>query len=755
MTIIKHYHTGNWRFFALAIIMLSLVIPGKAQQTGYQNLQEALYSGGKLRGGNGPQNINWINNGEKFSYVKRNPNDGSREIRSFVPKNGDDNLVFNGEGLKFPGTENPFQYSSFQWSQDSKYILFKSNFRAVWRRSGISDYYFYSIKDKSLKLVAKDAQTAELSPDSKKIGYEREGNLFVFDLESAKETQLTNDAEEHFYNGRFGWAYEEEFGLAQAWVWSPDGKYIAYWQSDERDVPVFQMTDYSGKHAKYVNVRYPKVGDVNPTVKIGVLHVEQNVNQWMDVELNKGYVPRLYWTSKNNQLAIVHLNREQTEMTLSFHDAKSGKGKKIISEKSDQWIDVFDFFAGVNHLFMFPKDAEEFLWISDRNGWSHLYRFDYEGKLLNQVTEGEWDVVTVEGVDNNKNMIYYTSTEKSPLERQLFSISFDGKNKKRLTTTDGRHRINLSPNNKYFVDRFSNISTPTQVALWSIKGKQLHQFEDNKGVTEYVNSHAYSPRELMQFTTSDGQKLDIYVVKPTNFDPNNPYPLVLNIYGGPGAQSVYNEFGANTWEQYLAQRGYVVASVNNRGSGGYGRKFEKVVYKNLGKWESHDFAETAKFLGSKSWVDEDNMAIRGHSYGGYMSSFTVLNHPGVFKVSLVGAPVTDWRLYDSIYTERYMGLLDDNEKGYEQSASSTHAGKLEDHMFIAHSGMDENVHMQNTMQLVKALIDNGKDADLRIYPPGNHGVAYNGPSYVLLYQQYMEYLDRYLKENMTVKMRSK
>ena len=745
----------DWCKVALVALLAMATLLSPAQKKSYQNLEDALYSSAKLSGGTGPENINWIDGGDKFSYVKRNALDGSREIRSFVPKNGEDELIFDGKGLTFPDTGEPFQYVSFQWSQDSRYILFQSNFRKVWRRSGISDYYFYSIKEKTLRLVAKDAQTAELSPDGQKIGYERKGNLFVFDFDSAKETQLTNDAAEHFYNGRFGWAYEEEFGLAQAWSWSPDSKSIAFWQSDEREVPVFQMTDYSGKHAEYVNVRYPKVGDVNPIVRIGVVDIVSGSNQWMDVALNGGYIPRIYWTAREGELAITHLNRRQNKLTLSLHDTKTGKGKTVMEESSNEWIDIFDFFAGVNHLFFFPEGTDSFFWISDRNGWSHIYRYNYEGKLLNQVTRGEWEVVTVEAVDSKKNTIYYTSTEKSPLERQLYAINFDGNGKKRLTEGDGRHRVNFSPNGKYFVDRFSNINTPTQVSLWSTKGKRLHQFEENKEVSQFIDNHFYAPKELMQFTTTDGQVLDIYVIKPLNFDPDTPYPLVLNIYGGPGAQSVYNEFATNAWEQYLAQSGYVVASVNNRGSGGYGSKFEKVVYENLGKWESNDFVETAKFLGSQPWVDEENMAIRGHSYGGYMASYTVLNHPGVFKVSLVGAPVTDWRLYDSIYTERYMGLLDENEKGYIQSSSSTHAGNLQDKMFIAHSGMDENVHMQNTMQLVKALIDNGKDADLRIYPPGAHGVAYSSKSYVLLYNQYIDYLNRYLKENMKIKMPSK
>ncbi|ELR73865.1 Dipeptidyl peptidase IV [Fulvivirga imtechensis AK7] len=735
----------NRKIYLLLFIMSILAFRPEliAQQKEYSDVREALFSGGRLSGGSGPASVNWIDKGDRFSYI--DSKNGTPEIRSFNPKTQKDELIFKAEGVKFPDHDKNFEYTSFQWSKDSKYILFQTNFRPVWRRSGISDFYFYSVADKTLKLVAKDAQTAEISPDGTKIGYERDGNLFVFDFSTQKETQLTLDAEEYFYNGRFGWAYEEEFGLAQAWVWSPDSKYIAFWQSDERDVPIFQMTDYSGQHAEYVNVPYPKVGDTNPTVKIGVIDVAARHNQWMDVKLNGGYIPRIYWTSTSGQLAIVHLNRKQNHLKLFFNDVKSGQGKLIMEEQSEAWIDVFDFFAGIMHLFFFPEDKEEFLWISDRDGWSHIYRYDYQGNIINQVTNGEWEVTRVEAVDSKNSTIYYTSTEVSPLERHLYAVNFSGKDKKKLTRAAGRHSLDVAPNGKYYIDSYSNINTPRQVELWTSKGQMLKKFEENKAVKEFTNEHFYSPKELVTFTTSDGQKLDAYIIKPKDFNPEKAYPLVLNIYGGPGAQSVYNEFATSAWEQYLAQQGYVIASVNNRGSGGYGSKFEKVVYGNLGEWESKDFVETAKYLASQSWVDGDRMSIRGHSYGGYMSSYTMLNHPDVFKVSLVGAPVTDWRLYDSIYAERYMDLLNDNKEGYEKSAATAAAGNLQGRMFIAHSAMDENVHMQNTMQLVKALIDNGKDADLRIYPPGAHGVAYNGPSYVLLYTQYVDYLNEHLK----------
>lgn len=738
----------TFKWFLLLVLTCSFLFetPALAQQKAqFNSVKEALQSSSKLRGSSGPRNVNWIDNGNRYSYMQYNSDTESTEIRAYNPATEEDVLIFNNTNYTFPDSEQTFDYSSFQWSKDSKYIVFQSNFRPVYRRSGISDYYLYSIEEDDLQLLVEDARTAELSPNGTKIGYEREGDLFVYDLNSGTDKQLTDSGHDNFYNGRFGWVYEEEFGLAQAWEWSPDSKSIAYWQTDETEVNIFQMTNYSGQHPEYVKIPYPKVGDENPRVKIGVVQIENGKTQWMDLDIGDGYVPRIYWTSVNNQLAVVHLNRPQNHLKLTIHDTINGNGRLVMEEKSDTWIDVFDFFAGINHLFFFPKQSKEFFWISDRDGFSHIYRYDYSGKLKNQVTKGDWEVTYVHTVDYGQNKIYFNSTETSPLQRHLYSVDFDGGNKKKLTSTPGTHNITMGPNGRYYLDSYSNTDTPTQVELRNSKGELLKQLENNASVKEYVKEHVYAPKELFSFTTSDGQKLDGSVIKPVNFDPNKQYPLIMAIYGGPGAQGVYNTFETSGWMQYLAQEGYVIVNVNNRGSGGYGSEFEKVVYKQLGKWEAHDFTETAKYMAQKSWVDGDNMAIRGHSYGGYMSSYTMFTHPDIFKAGIVGAPVTDWKLYDSIYTERYMGLLENNAEGYKQSAVTTHADKLKGKLFVAHSAYDENVHVQNTMQLMTALAENGIDADLRIYPPGAHGVSFNSASYYLLYETYTEYLNRHLK----------
>ncbi len=733
-------------FLSLIIIIFFSVIIEAQQKSEYKNLQDALLSRGKLSGSSGPKNINWIDNGNKYTFTAKNAKTKKNEILSFNPKTLKEELIFSIGDLKFPGTDKPFNYRSFQWDKDSKHLVFQTNFKKIYRRSGNSDYYIYSLKTKKLKLAAKNARTAELSPDGSMVGYERDGNMFVYNFAGNKETQLTSDAKDKIFNGHYDWVYEEEFGQAQAWNWSPDNKYIAYWQFDESPVPIIQLTDYQGLHPKYEKIPIPQVGDPNPLVRIGVVNVKTNKNIWIDTgEKGDYYIPRIYWTSQPSVLAVMILNRAQDQVKVYFFNVETGKVNLVFEEKSNTWIDVYDFYARVNDMITFPKNSKEFFWISDRDGHQHIYRYNYNGELINQVTKGDWTVVKVQGIDTKKKKIYYESTEDSPLERQLYSINFDGSGKTKISKVAGRHRFNFSPNSKYFIDVYSNVNLPRQVELWSTEKGMLKKLADNKSVNKFLESHKYSPKELLNFTTSDGQKIDYYMIKPFNFNKTKQYPVIFSIYGGPGSQSVYNSFGSNTLHQYLAQKGYIIVNVNNRGTANYSSKFMKVVYKNLGKWESNDFAETAKYLSKLPYVDSTRIAIMGTSYGGYSTLFTMTSYPKIFKVGIANSPVTDWRLYDDIYTERYMGLLADNEKGYIESSPTTHASNITGKLLLIHSAKDDNVHPRNTMQFITALTNAGKDADFRYYPLGAHGAVYSLPSYVLLMKVYYNFLDRNLK----------
>ncbi|MDB4926158.1 MAG: peptidase dipeptidylpeptidase domain protein [Mucilaginibacter sp.] len=710
----------------------------------YSNLTDAIFAGSKLRGKQGPASVNWINGGQKYSYI------AGEEIRSMEPATLKDEVVFSKNGLTFPGTKKPFDYESFQWSHDSKHLVFKSDFRPIYRKSGIADYYIYDLGTKQLKQAAKDARTAELSPDGKKVGIERKGNMYVYDFATGKEKQLTNDAtgENAIFNGHYDWVYEEEFGQAQAWNWSPDNKYIAYWQFDERKVPDFEMTNFEGHHSNIVHISIPQVGDENPKVQIGVADVATGKKIWLKPdETGDFYIPRIYWTSNPDVLAMMTLNREQNHMKLYFFNVKTGEHHVVLEEKNTTWVAIFDFYTNVNDMVYFPEKSKEFFWVSDRSGYYHIYRYGYDGKLINQVTQGNWDMIKVSGINPQTKSIYYLSAESSGLAQEFYSIKFDGSDKKKLSDGAGFHDINMSPDTKYYIDKYSNISTPTHVALCDDSGKALKMLEDNQAVAAYLQVHAYSAPELFKVKTSDGASLDAYMIKPFNFDPQKKYPVVLTIYGGPESHAVYNQFSANGWQQWLAQNGYIVVDLNNRGISNYGSAFLKIGYKQLGKYESNDFAETAQYMNTLPFVDKGNIAIMGTSYGGYSTVYTLLTHPGVFKAGLANSAGSDWRLYDDIYTERYMGLAKENAAGYDASSTLTYAKDLQDHLLLIHSMSDDNVHPANTMQLLTALTTAGKDADLRIYPKGAHGAAYDLASYVLIENVNFQYLEKYLKGN--------
>lgn len=736
-----------------AIAILAFTTVATAQQPSKQRfatIEEAVAASGQLGGRSGPRSVNWIDNGLRFAYTINNPTTKTEEIRRFDPATLTDELLLDPREVKLPGNTQPLAYRSFQWAKDSDHLLFQTNFRLIYRRSGLADFYMYSVTQKTLQLVAKDARTAELSPDGTMAGYERGGDVYAYDLAGQVEKRLTTGGNDSIFNGVYDWVYEEEFGQAQAWRWSTDSRFIAYWQTDERKVPVVQITNYEGHWPTWVKVPFPKVGDPNPKVRIGVVDVKSGQNVWLEsTDPSEEYVPRIYWTSEPNTLAVLTLNRAQNDARLYFYNVTTGQRRLVMEEKAKTFVDVYDFFAGVQDFLTFPAGTREFFWLSDRDGQQHVYRYDYDGKLLNQVTSGPFMVTRIESIDPKAKTIYYSSTEVSPLDRHLYAVKFDGKGKRRLTQTAGRHLFNMSPSGKYYLDTWSNVSTPRQVELWSTAPKNLKTFETNTAVSQYTATHAYTPNELFKFTTSDNVVLDGSMLKPPDFDPSKKYPVILSIYGGPGSQQVYNAFATSGWDQYLAQQGFIVVGLNNRGSGNYSRDFQKMVYGQLGKWESHDFAEAAKWLQTQPYVQADRIAIHGTSYGGYMTVFTMENYPDLFRSGIANSPGTDWSLYDTIYTERYMGLLPENKAGYDGSSAVAQASKLKGYLLLVHSGMDENVHPQHTMQLITSLLNSGKDAEFRFFPPGAHGAAYNQASFITMLKIYANTWCAHLKANCT------
>jgi dipeptidyl-peptidase-4 len=729
------------------LLAAALLLPGALgaqQKQRFASIDQALQAFA-LGGSSGPESVNWIEGGARFSYLDRDAA-GKEVIKAYDPATGRDTLLFTAQGLTFPGTQTPFAYESFQWAQDSRHLVFQANFHPIYRRSGTADYYVYSLADRSLQLATRGAGTAQLSPSGAMLGFERGGDLYATDLPTHAERRLTNDGTRHVYNGRFDWVYEEEFGLAQAWSWSHDSRYLAFWQVDESAEPIYQISDLSGWHPKYDSIAFPIVGDPNPKVKIGVVNVQTGRKTWLDTgETGDFYIPRIYWTNRPDSLAVMTLNRAHNVMKLFFFDVNTGGRRQVMSETSNAWIDVFDFYAGIENMMTFPEGRNELFWISDRDGWQHIYRYDYSGRLLGQVTKGPWSVARIEGIDPARQTLYYTGTQASPLQRQLYAVKFDGSGMRRITTEQGTHGIDMAPGGRFFIDRWSSLATPLQVEIWSPDRGKLRTMEDNASVRQWVATHEYSPAEIFTFTTSDGVKIDGSMIRPVPFDPSKKYPVVFDIYGGPGSQQVYDQWTTGGWDQWLAQQGYIVIGVNNRATNNYGSAFMKTVYKHLGRWEAHDFAETARYLSTLPYVDARRVGIMGTSYGGYATLMAMELYPDLFPVGSANSPATDWRFYDTIYTERYMGLLGDNLAGYVESSPLENAEKLRGHLLLIHSLMDDNVHVQNTMQLVTKLTGLGRDVELRIYPPGRHGAAYDWQSYRLIANVNFEFLERWLK----------
>ncbi|MGE5683459.1 MAG: DPP IV N-terminal domain-containing protein, partial [Bacillota bacterium] len=515
------------------------------------------------------------------------------------------------------------------------------------------------------------------------------------------------------------------------WEWAPDSRSIAFWRLDQSNVPEVQIAEYDSLYFNFIKYRYPKPGAKNSTVKIGVVDIETKKTSWMDTGNEDDiYIPRIKFTRNPKILSIERLNRLQNHLELLFCDVVSGKSRVVIDEKAPQWINVND---DLNFL----KNSDEFIWGSDADGFYHLYLYDYTGKLIRQVTKGNWVVKAVSSVDEANKRLYYTSNERGRRFTDLYSVSFEGRDKKRLTEDPGTHTVSISTDSRYFIDRYSNINSLPSTSILKTDGSHISTVieADNRPIKDFRLTQA----EFFNIRTSDNVDLDAFIIKPSDFDSSKKYPVIIVQYNGPGSQSVSDSWGsAALWDHLMAEKGYIVLCVDARITGGKGRQAKAWAYKNLGYWEMNDLTEAAKYLRSLSYVDGERIGIWGWSYGGYTSASAILRASDYFKAAIAVAPVTSWKFYDTIYTERYMSLPELNAEAYESSSPLNYADKLKGKFLLIHGMADDNVHFQNSVELVNRLIGANKQFNVMYYPGRDHSI-YGGNTRVQLYDMMTEF----------------
>jgi len=558
-----------------------------------------------------------------------------------------------------------------------------------------------------------------LSPDGKTVAFRRDWDLYTLDIASKRETRLTNGGSDTLggtlRNGGLDWVYPEELDLGTAYWWSPDSKSIAYMQFDISREPLYPHEDLRGTRAIYEPQRYPQAGDNNPDVRVGVVGAHGGSTRWMDAGSTRdALIARVGWTPDSRSVYLVRTNRIQNKLELLLAAAGSGKASRILEETDKYWVNIQEDPV-------FVSGGQQFLWLSERDGFRHIYLDSLDGKQTRQLTHGSWEVTGIAGVDEAAGRVYYTSSETSPLERQFYSVGLTGEGKRQLTSSAGTHTIAMGPGGHFYLDTFSSVASPPRTTVHAGDGRELSVYrEQNKRLIE---DYEILPTELVSFRTADGTLLYSRLIRPAGFEAGKKYPAVVLVYGGPDSQGVRNAWMGADLDQVLANKGFVIWQVDNRGSSGRGHAFETPVFRKLGVQELADQVAGVEYLVSLGFVDRARIGIRGWSYGGFMTLNAMLNAPGVFRAGIAGAPVTDWHSYDTIYTERYMGLPQDNPDGYKNTALPPQAKNLKGKLMIAHNVEDDNVLFQNTIQMVDALERAGQPFEMQVYTQKTHAVT--------------------------------
>lgn len=661
--------------------------------------------------------FNFLNDGKHYTRLQDNV------IKKYDLVSGDfvENLLI-ADDLKgqagFGGKLNSYSYND-----DESMLMLKSESEAIYRHSTRAVFHLYDIATGKLTRINQDdtkISYATLDPTSTKVAYVKENNLYVMNLALGSTTQITTDGKKNsIINGATDWVYEEEFAFDKAFEWSSDGKRIAYIRFDESQVKEFTMTRYNGDlYPVYETFKYPKVGEKNAKVTAHVYNIHKKKTDEVDLgDMYDMYIPRIKWTEDKNKLCVFKMNRHQNDLKLYIYHAKKRKSSVMLHETNEYYIDITDNLT-------FLDNGKEFVWTSEKSGYNHIYLYDMKGKEKQALTSGEYDVTAFYGVDMDDNKVYYQAAVESPMEKQVYEVDMKSGKSRSLTSFAGTNRPQFSSTYDYFVNNNSTINTAPTYKVYDKKLKLVRVIEDNAGMADLQKEYGTTKAEFFSFENSAGVSLNGYMIKPADFDASKQYPVFMTQYSGPGSQQVVDAWRGNNywWYQMLAQHGYIVVCVDPRGTGARGEEFKKMTYLQLGHYETLDQIDAAKYIGSLPYTDADRVGIYGWSYGGYMSSLCILKGSDVFKAAIAVAPVTSWKWYDSVYTERYMRTLSENEAGYNDNSPIYFADQLKGSYLLVHGIADDNVHFQNSAEMANALIKANKQFDTYYYPNRNHGI---------------------------------
>lgn len=632
--------------------------------------------------------------------------------------------------------------SSYSFDLTEQKILLGTQAESIYRRSFKAYYYVADMKARTIVPVSDTTLGKQsfctFSPDGNKIAFVRDNNLYIKDLTTNTETAVTTDGKDrHIINGMADWVYEEELDMSQCFYWSPNGENIAFLRFDESRVKEFSFTMYGGLYPQEHRYKYPKAGEDNSLVNVMIYNLPTGNTVTVDLGDNSNcYFPRLYWLPNAQELIALKMNRHQNKLEFFRYNLLSKTIDMVYTDENEKWLDV-------THDYYFLKDNKSMIVTSERDGYNHIY-YVVLGGTVTQLTKGNYEVAGICAIDKEKKYIYYLSNESGTLNRDLYRIGFDGKGKKMLSNGKGWNNATFSPTCKYYRNVYSDIATPPVYTLNNADGKVLSTMQDNAAYKELMKEYGFAPMELFSFVTEEGVSINGSIIKPLNFDPSKKYPVLMHVYGGPGSQEVSNSFGGSmdgAWYQMLAQKGYIIVCTDGRGTATKGDAFKKCIYRQMGKYEAIDQIATAKYLKTLPYVDGNRIGIWGWSFGGYLSSLAMFTGEGVFKMAMAVAPVTTWRYYDNIYTERFLQTPQENASGYDDNSPITHAAKLQGSYLLVHGLADDNVHVQNSVDLITALNKAEKQYEQYFYPNKNHSI-YGGNT---RYHLYMKLTDFVLK----------